>query len=525
MQESKARREFLKGIVTGSLVTPGTNLTAAQATPPAGRLNVRELGARGNGEQLDTVAIQRAIDQVAQAGGGTVYLPPGRYLCGTLELRDNVFLYLEAGAVLLGSRRLVDYPSRIPQFRSYTDHYTERSLIYAEGRQNVGITGQGMLDGQGAAFQGEYKVRPYMIRMIQCRRVLISGVRIENSPMWVQHYLACDDVRVEGIQVSSHANLNNDGLDIDCCQRVVIAGCNITSGDDAIVLKSTADRPTRDVAITNCILSSRSNAFKLGTESNGGFQNIVLSNCAMYETRLSGIAIETVDGGASFDIVVNNVTMRSVQNPIFVRLGNRARPFVEGGPRPGVGTLRRISISNVRADGASPVGCAIAGIPGHPVEDVTLDNIWIRAAGGVPPEKVPKEVPEREAAYPEHKMFGLLPAYGFYVRHVRGLRMSNVELAYLEPDARPPLVLEDVQGVLLSGLRLQAQSTAVRMKQVKDVLLTSSSLATPVETFLEVDPASATEVSLLGNDFSRARTTARGGKAYQSGNRARRQSR
>lgn len=519
MPQGPLRRDFLKGAITGALVTPPTNVTAQELSPLSSVLDVRVAGARGDGQQLDTAAFQAAIDRLSAAGGGTLYVPPGRYLLGTLQLRSHVLLYLEAGAVLLGSPRLEDYPPRIPEFRSYTDNYTERSLIYAERAENVGIAGRGVIDGQGASFKGPYKVRPYLIRMVECRRVHISGIRLQNSPMWVQHYLACDDVWIDGIEVRSHVNQNNDGLDIDCCHRVTIANCNIDSGDDAIVLKSTADRPTRDVTITNCVLRSNCNAFKLGTESNGGFQNVVLANCAMYDTRLSGIAIETVDGGTSFNIAVSNVTMRGVRNPIFIRLGNRGRPFREGDPKPGVGTLRSISICNVYAEGADQIGCPISGIPGHPIEDVRLDNIRIRAAGGVDAGQIPKEVPEREADYPEYKMFGLLPAYAFYCRHVRRLRMSNLEVGWERLDARPALVLDDVSEVTLQGLSLQASSVALRLRNVRDVLVGGCQLQDRVEVFAELEQTPSREVALLGNDLRRARRPARGGEVFLASNR------
>jgi polygalacturonase len=283
-----------------------------------------------NGREFDTKAIQAAIDACAAAGGGVVYFPPGRYHSGGLILKSHVHLYLEAGATLLGSVHLEDYPKTIPKIRSYTDNYTERSLIYGEELDNVGLHGPGTIDGRGGAFKGPYKVRPYLIRLVSCRNVAVTELTIRDSPMWVQHYLACDDVLIHGITVHSRANANNDGIDIDCCQRVVISDSNISSGDDAIVLKSTSSRPTRNVAITNCVLSSHCNAFKLGTESNGGFEDITLSNCTMYDTRLSGLAIEMVDGGLLDGVNISNITMRDVKSVLFIRLGDRGRPFEAG---------------------------------------------------------------------------------------------------------------------------------------------------------------------------------------------------
>ena len=403
---------------------------------------ITEFGAVGDGRKLNTAAIQKAIDECARQGG-TVHFPPGVYLSGTLVLRSNVFLHLEPGAVLRGSASLKDYPEHVPAFRSFTDTYTGKSLIYAEKIENAGILGQGAIDGQGKSFEGPYKVRPYLIRVISSKDITVRDVTIRDSPMWVQHYLDCDNVAIRGITVHSLVNHNNDGIDIDCCDRVRISDCDIVSGDDAIVLKSTANRVCRNVVVTNCVLSTRCNALKMGTESNGGFENITISNCTVYDTRLAGIALEIVDGGLMDGIHVSGITMDGVGAPIFIRLGNRARPFQEGGPKPGVGSMRNIIIRDVQARRCSVTGCAISGIPGHKIENVTLESIRLRFDGGGTSADLSRQAPENEDGYPEYKMFGTLPAYGLFVRHVKGLRLRDVELTTAAPDARPPTVFDD----------------------------------------------------------------------------------
>ena len=282
------RRRFLKMMgLTGAAA--GAAFAQPPRQPASGFLDVRAAGAAGDGTRLDTRAIQGAIDACARAGGGAVRFPPGRYLSGSIFLRSRVTLHLEAGAVLLGSAKLQDYPETVQKFRSYTDNYTAKSLIYAEGVEDIAITGRGAIDGQGAAFEGPYKVRPYTIRIIECRNVFVEGVTMRDSPMWMQHYLACEGVHIRGITVRSRVNRNNDGIDIDCCRNVRISDCDISSGDDALCLKSTATLPCRDVAITNCLISSACNGLKMGTETNGGFENIVISNCTVYDTRLAEI--------------------------------------------------------------------------------------------------------------------------------------------------------------------------------------------------------------------------------------------
>ncbi len=514
MDAGEPRRSFLAAVAgAGALARSLHGATVASA----GVFNVLQFGAARNGRDDDTAALQGAIDACAAAGGGLVYFPPGRYLSGGLRLRSRVHLYLEAGATLLGSPRLEDYPITIPAFRSYTDNYTERSLIYGEGLENVGLHGPGTIDGRGGEFKGPHKVRPYLIRLVSCRNVWVSGLTLRDSPMWVQHYLDCEDVAIFGLTVRSRVNRNNDGLDLDCCRRVRVSDCDISSGDDAIVLKSTSDRPTRDVVVANCVLSSASNAFKLGTESNGGFQEVVLANCAIYDTRLSGIAIEMVDGGVLDGVQVSNVVMRDVQSAIFIRLGDRARPFLAGGPRPPVGKLRNVQIANVKVSGANPIGCAISGIPGHNIENVVLRDVSIQFQGGV--AEPPDDVPERPEAYPEYNMFGTLPAYGFFCRHVRNIRFEGVETRFLKPDVRPALVCHDVQDLDVSGCRFEARRTAVRLRDVEWALVRGCRTVGEAELFLEAQRSR--DISLIGNDLAAVRQLRRGEGIFEAANRAR----
>jgi polygalacturonase len=504
------KREFLNWLGRGSIAAafaPAVSLHAAAANTET-RFNVRDFGVAGDGRRLDTQEIQQAIDACAQAGGGTVHFPAGDYLSGTLFLKSRVTLHLDAGATLLGSKQLEDYPSTIPAVRSYTDHYTERSLIYAENVEQIGFAGRGTIDGQGAAFKGAYKVRPYLLRIISCRDVSMTGITIKDSPMWVQHYLACDGVRIDGITVRSHCNSNNDGIDIDGCRRVRISNCDISSGDDAIVLKSTLDHPCQDIAITNCLLSSDCNAFKLGTESNGGFQDIVLSNCTFYDTRLSGIALETVDGGTSARVSIANITMRNVRSPIFIRLGNRARPFKEGMEKAGMGSFRGISIRDVQATGADGIGNSITGLPGHPAEDITLENIRITSVGAGKEEDAQREVPEEETKYPEYKMFGVLPAYGFYCRHVRGLHFRNVRVGFAKPDARPAFVCDDVEDLELFGCTAASASAVnpvIRFNGVRQALIHGCRSPETGGAFLRVEGKGTEKIKLIANDLAAAK--------------------
>lgn len=503
-----ARRQFIGQLLGLSGTVAGAAAAASAAEPGVGSqlvLDVRGLGAAGDGTQLDTTPLQQAIDQCSQAGGGIVFVPAGRYLIGTLFLKSHVCLHLDAGAVLLGSPNLKDYPTVRPAIRSFTDTYTEKSLLYGENIEDFRLEGQGKIDGQGDSFKGPYLVRPYLVRFVSCRDLAIRDLCLQNSPMWVQHYLACDRVQIDGIRVDSRCNANNDGIDIDGCRQVRISHCSISSGDDAIVLKSTLDRPCQDVVITNCLLSSDCNAFKLGTESNGGFENITLSNCSIYQTGLAGLALELVDGGRLDGVTISNVTMREVQAPIFIRLGNRARSFQPELPPPGLGVLRNISITNVQATGANRVGCSITGLPEAMAESISLDQIRIQFAGGGTTAEAERPIPERAEAYPEYGMFGPLPAYGLFCRHARNLRLSNFQFTFKEPDARPAVVCEDVEGLDVcggSGAVLAETKALFWLKAVRGAFIHGCRVPAAAATFLRIDGASTRRVRVIANDLA-----------------------
>ena len=468
--------------------------------------DVRDYGAKPDGKTLCTKSIQKAINECAEDGGGTVYFPPGTFLSGTLYMKSNVTLNLDTGSTLLGSTDLKDYPSTVQAFRSYTDNYTDKSLIYGENLQHIAITGSGTIDGQGRPFKGPYKVRPYMIRIIQCQNVLVKDVTIQNSPMWVQHYLACDDVRIDGITVRSRVNGNNDGIDIDSCHRVIISNCNVSSGDDAIVLKSTSARPCRDITVSNCVLSSHCNGLKMGTESNGGFQNIVITGCSIYDTRLAGIALEIVDGGTMDRIVVSNITMNKVGAPIFLRLGNRARPFKKDMEKPRMGVMRNITISNIESIGANETGCAISGLPEHPIENITLSNLRLSFEGGGNKQDAARAVPEKPTAYPEYSMFGRLPAYGLYFRHVKGLKLLNVQLQLAAADKRHALICEDCENLSIDDLDASCSQDAgaiIRLTDIKGALIRGCRPQAGTDTFLKLQGSASKGVLLTANDLSR----------------------
>ena len=510
MSEAFLRRKFLYGSALMGLAgaLPARAQTEGPARGPI--FNVRTFGAVGDGNKLDRKALQAAIDACAAAGGGTVYLPPGRYLSGTLLMKSHVGLYLEAGATLLGSRNVADYIPQVPAFKSHTvsgDPWTRVFLIYGERLENISIEGRGTLDGQGKSFVPTSKERPFLIRFSECRNVRVRGIRLVNSGMWVQHYLACNDVVVDGVTVNSHVNHNNDGIDIDCCDGVRISNCEIDSGDDAICLKSAGHRPTRNVVVTNCVLRTRCNALKAGTDSESSFENIAISNCVIHETNLAGIALEMVDGARMSEVVISNIAMRNVVAPVFIRLGDRGRKVEPGDPRPPVGQAENIVISNVEAVGADITGCSITGLPGHRVKNVTLSNVRLGFKGGGTREMVTRPIPEVPGSYPEYRIFGTLPAYGLYCRHVEGLTLANVQTSFEQPDARPALVADDVRELDVAGARFGQNpdgGPAMIFRNVQGALVHGCRAWHDIGTYLRVEGSESEGIALVGNDLRKA---------------------
>jgi polygalacturonase len=501
-----------------SILVPGW-ATAQEPPFPADAVHdVRSYGALGDGTTLDTDAINAAIDAAAEAGGGTVYFPAGTYPSFSIRLRSHVALYLGRGATLLAADP-ADYPGHgydpaepnvwgdDHEYQDFGHSHWHNSLIWGEGLEDVGVLGPGTVDGAGL-WKGLYPpLGPAptgqnpgnkAIALKLSRGVTLRDFTIFRGGHFGILATGVDNLTIDNIRIDT----NRDGIDIDACRNVRISNVSVNSpNDDAIVLKSSfalgQARITENVTITNSLVSGYdmgtlldgtyrrtverapdrdgpAGRIKFGTESNGGFRNITISNVVFDRSR--GIALETVDGGVLEDVVISNVTMRDLSNgPFFLRLGARMRG--PGGTP--VGKLRRVTISNVVVYDADPRFAAIiAGIPGHPVEDVKLSDIQIWYRGGVTMDQVaeqpdslinpffavgddgtgagaegpagrrdPYAVPEREAAYPEASMFGLLPAYGFYIRHARGIGLDNVAVHLIEDDERPTFVLEDVEGI------------------------------------------------------------------------------
>ncbi len=419
----------------------------------AASIDVRAHGAKGDSTTKDTRAIQSAIDSAEKQGGGTVTIPAGRYLSGTIHLKSNVTLHLDNGAVLLASRDESDFDPYEPlDFKPPDDRettYFHYALLAGEKIHDVAIIGEGAIDGNR-----EKRGGPKTIALKLAERVTIRGVAVRNSPNYSISLLGCDNVVIDGVRIfNSYA----DGIDPDSSRFVRIANSYVDSNDDAICPKASFAlgyrRSTEHVSVVNCTTRTNANHFKLGTESEGGFRDIVASNLTMMSREngrraKSGISLEMVDGGILERVAISNITMTDPQVAIFVRLGNRAR----GMEKPAAGSLHDVSIQNIIATGLT-LASSITGLANARVSNVTLDNLNLEYEGGFT-GKLPITVEEHAAKYPESTMFGELPAWALYARHTDGLTLRNVRVHARQSDVRPPLVLDDVH--LLGRGRLRA---------------------------------------------------------------------
>ncbi|MDE6187976.1 MAG: right-handed parallel beta-helix repeat-containing protein, partial [Duncaniella sp.] len=366
----------------------------------AATFNVRKYGAKGNGKRLDTTAIQKAIDACTAAGGGTVIVPAGTYLSATIELKDNVNLHLEKGAVILGTTDYKAYRNLDP-FTEGLGIDVGTALMVAVDAKNVSLTGEGVIDGQGSALKERHikedtrpegqrwGMRPFLLRWVRCNDVTVKDVTLKFAGAWTSHYFRCNDVTIDNVTIRSFGVAHNDGINIDGCSRVRISNCDIVSGDDALCFKTTsAQSGCNDIVVTNMRLKSNQAGIKMGTESMAEFENIKISNCHIYDTKNGGIKLFSVDGAKLRNVEISDITMEEVRTPMLFRLGSRLSVFRKHeDERQPIGLFENVVIRNVNAVAADnaqldpPSGILITGIPGHYITNLTLENIHIRLLG------------------------------------------------------------------------------------------------------------------------------------------------
>ena len=309
------RQLFLTSLLLLSTLRPASGKT----------VDVTKAGVVGDGAMVNTAAIQKAIDACSADGGGTIQFPAGRYVTGTIQLKDNITLRLDENAVLLGSTNAADYRNVDP-FIDGVGAEMGYALLVSVGAKHVGIEGAGTIDGRGKAVkaaQNPYTIRPFLVRWVRCRDITVKEDRLLNSGAWTMNFFQCTNSTVDRVTIRARDTglRNNDGIDLDSCQRVRIRDCDIESGDDALCLKATSALPCRNITASGCKLSTRCNAIKLGTESLGDFRKIKITHCQIRDTGLSGIALNSVDGAHLRNVTVANITMDGVAVPISMRLG------------------------------------------------------------------------------------------------------------------------------------------------------------------------------------------------------------
>jgi polygalacturonase len=483
------RRDAVKWAASGGLVLQaGQGGARAADLPVPGGLDVKAFGAKADGKTLDTAAINKAIDAAAAAGGGTVVFSAGTYASYSIHLKSKVSLYLGPGATILaadppppnGTGGYDDAePMQLDKYQDYGHSHFHNSLIWGEGLEDIGILGPGMIYGKGLSKGTGPGLRaedPHVgnkaISLKNCHNVVLRDFAILQGGHFGILATGIDNFTIDNLRIDT----NRDGMDIDCCRNVRVSNCSVNSPwDDAICLKSSFGlghaKSTEMVTITNCQVSGsfalgslldgtfkplpageripRTGRIKFGTESNGGFKNVTITNCVF--DGCQGLALETVDGAIFEDVAISNITMRDIISaPIFMRLGSRMR----GPAGVPVGVMRRVVISNiVCSNTAAYLGSIISGIPGHPIENVKISDVYVQHAGGGSKENAALMPAEKEDTYPEPGMFGTMPSHGFYIRHAKNIELSNIQIETVKPEARPVFVMNDVEGVDLFRIK------------------------------------------------------------------------
>lgn len=504
------RREILKWAGSGAAFAGIPALAFAGATHPGASpqafYDIRRYGATGDGKTIDTKAIQSAIDEAERAGGGTVLVPAGSYASYSIHLKSNVALYLDQGATLVAASvpwegTTTGYDVAEPQgawepYQDFGHNHWHNSLLWGENLHDVAILGPGRIWGKGLS-RGWDKDSVYQpssrqpgagnksIALKLCRSVTLRDFQILEGGWFGILATGVDNLTIDNLRIDT----NRDGMDIDCCRNVRVSNCTVNSPyDDAICPKSSFAlgyaRATENVTITNCFVTGSyeigsvldgtwklipgvadhaTGRIKCGTESNGGFRNITISNCVF--DRCKGLALETADGAVVEDIVFSNIAMRNItQAPLFLFLGSRMR-----GPKDAkIGTLRRVLLSNIVSSHAGQLPSLMVGIDGHPIEDIKISDVYLHQQGGAEAAMAAIQPPIKDSAYPDPGIYGELPATGFYLRHVRNLEVSNVEIATEAADARAAFCLQDVEGADFFRVRVPRGSTAFDLRAVRE---------------------------------------------------------
>ena len=457
-----------------------------------------DFGAKADGRTLNTASLQAAIDFISSNGGGRLLLKGGDFVSGTIYLKSDVTIHIEEGSRLLGSLNPWDY------VRDPDAKWT--SFIFSIRQKNIGITGGGEINCRGflVATKGvdychlgliddplkldrlQEGKRPENIHFFKCENITVTGITLRDPASWNQQYDKCRNILVDGVKVDAKSYWNNDGIDIVDCSDVVIRNCDFDAADDVYCFKShSKDGVSENILVENCRGRSSANGIKFGTYTLGKFKHFRFKNMYIYDTYRSAITIATVDGASIEDVEIDGLKSIHTGNPIFIRTGSR---------RPGDNPyMKDIVIKNVYAEvpfdkpdaGYNYEGpvedlprnvCAsgIQGIPGMPIQNLTLENIEIVYPGKADANyayrgssKAELEaIPELEKSYPEFSNWKELPAWGFYIRHAEGITLKNVKITVADVDYRPAIVADDVDGLTFQNVTIKQDSAPKGKKQI-----------------------------------------------------------
>lgn len=464
-----------------------------------------DFGAVADGKTMNTISIQKAVDECSAAGGGVVLFSSGFYLTGTIYLKSNVMLQVDEAATILGSRNHeLDYPA-MPVNQPYINPETgfqymnnpnpddpdeqinnanpkQQALFIAIRQSNLGIRGKGKIDFQGYKWHPFYVLtknttgkHPFGIRMMECNQVTLQDVYLVNANKWMQLYVHCENVLIDGIRVLNQVNFENDGLDLDGCRNVIVRNARFSTEDDGLCLKGMSGLVTENILIENCAIYSQCNAFKIGTDTEGDFRNILVRNCILggiprdsttfFKYRRSrkhgvdsGIALEAVDGGITEDIVIQNCVILRSNTPIFLRSGRRNRVCKQR-PNPVHGTLRNILITGIRGYDCEKDGSFISGIERSPIHHVTIKDFYLEARGIR--RDVKRKIKTKEDGYPDANQFNWVglgfPAYGFWIRNAHDIRFEQVQVIPSIPNSKRPCIrlAENTRNISIDGIEVK----------------------------------------------------------------------
>jgi hypothetical protein len=429
-----------------------------------GMLDIRDYGAVGDGTTVNTVAIQKAIDECSAGRSDGVMVLGGQYVTGTIRLRSNVTLRVCAGAELLGSTSISDYSTDTHKNMYRSEPQMDRCLIYAEGAKSIAIEGNGVIDGRGHRCNfpnsdDADKNRPMLLRFMNCSQIRVRDIKLQNPAAWTSAWLYCSDIVVDGITIHSRANANGDGLDFDGCCAVRVSNSSFDNSDDSICLQtSRVDKPCRDVTITNCVFSTKWAGLRIGLLSRGDFENVIVSNCVFKDIEDSGLKIQLCEGGEMRNMLFTGLLMQNVPRPVFMTFCQQRACVDAPAELAPMKSMRNMVFSNISIDDSScdaDTAIVVVGIPGKPVKDIVFRDIRFQTPGGGAADsgagdetgsRLPDLTPELlGTGWPEFSSFGRrLPSFGFYANHVDGLTIDGCGFDSVSEDRRPAAVCHDV---------------------------------------------------------------------------------